>query len=130
MAERDAQIINPGEPNRLSDCRTYSTDEADGFKIGVGGRSLDDLCRRAFGVHGAHAQRDHLVEECGELIVALMKLERPDTADALDHVAEEIADVQLMTSQVIFTFGLKKSVERWRQEKLARLQALLDEALP
>lgn len=50
---------------------------------------------------GIEAQLDMLVEECGELIVAIQKCRRGRGAT---NLLEESADVQIMLNQVPFMF--------------------------
>lgn len=53
--------------------------------------------------YGLEKQLDQTVEECSELIQAIMKWKRGDSPDVLGliyHVAEEVADVWIMLNQL------------------------------
>ena len=87
------------------------------------------------------AQEDMLVEECGELIVAMNKLRRKPSLETLNHLAEEIADVLFMIEEIVFyhdkygesstdifmedpvSFGAM--IENWFESKLNRTQSRL-----
>jgi len=57
-----------------------------------------DLLDKAIKTWGIDAQLDMLVEECGELIVAIQHLKRDRVG--WDAVAEEIIDVEIMSGQI------------------------------
>lgn len=52
--------------------------------------------------YGNDAQEDMAIEECSELVKAILKFRRSDekTAEMRDAVIDEIADVQIMLSQL------------------------------
>ena len=52
--------------------------------------------------YGNDAQEDMAIEECSELIKAILKFRRSDekTAEMRDAVIDEIADVQIMLTQL------------------------------
>ncbi len=90
-----------------------------------------EILKKAVDVYGKEAQVDMCVEECSELIKALLKerrlgYEKADPAKkqlALEHVREELADVQIMLEQMRLVFGDTQEAET---EKLTRLQANLE----
>lgn len=62
-------------------------------------------CRAIVDHYGADDQRNILIEECGELVQAAAKLNRPakDDAEKLkrrEHFVEELADVSIMVEQM------------------------------
>ena len=60
-------------------------------------------------------------EECAELIQAISKVRRKGANTAtLDHMAEEIADVQIMCEQLIFLYDIEPEVTAHYFEKLKR----------
>lgn len=66
-----------------------------------------DKCKKIYEHYGAEKQRRQLVEECAELIQAITKLERAaegkskfNLTDAKLNLIEEIADVEIMLSQI------------------------------
>lgn len=65
------------------------------------------------------------VEECGELVQAITKLGRVkdnggSRLKALDHLAEEMADVRIMLAQLAFMFGNDDAVAAYVDYKLER----------
>ena len=79
---------------------------------------------RAVKTYGNIAQIGMLHEEMGELMVAINKYKRAGyTDEAVAHVREEIADVQIMLDQMRILFGPTEEIE---QAKLLRLRERLD----
>ena len=83
--------------------------------------------------YGAMDQQVKAMEEMGELIQALGKHlncardDDPETVQAVDdHVAEEMADVQIMLEQLKIILNNHARVDAWVHEKLARLAARID----
>jgi len=80
---------------------------------------------------GHESQIDMTIEECAELIQALMKYRRKqgDHDEALESVIEEIADVEIMLGQmkVLFDFQGNK-VEYAKRRKLRRLEEMIYDA--
>lgn len=73
-----------------------------------------DIERKAIETYGEAAQIDMAIEECSELIKALLKRRRYQSAKlvqdcvcrALDHdIQNEVADVQIMLDQLKMIFG-------------------------
>lgn len=71
---------------------------------------------------GTEGQYDQAIEECAELITALLHLRRQRVND--DHVIAELADVTLMVGQLTYMFGAER-VAKAKEEKVAKLKALL-----
>lgn len=63
-------------------------------------------------------------EECQELIEALRDHLRRPTAETIDHVAEEIADVLIMTHQLAMIFS-PSGVHHQVDKKMRRLKGCL-----
>ncbi len=63
--------------------------------------------------YGNDAQEDMAIEECSELIKAILKFRRSDekTAEMRDAVIDEIADVQIMLTQLGIVFNCVAEVE-------------------
>ena len=80
---------------------------------------------RAIAVWGETAQLDMILEEIGELVVAIQQRKRGRITN--DGVCEEIADVGIMLEQAAIMFG-ETSVEAYRRDKLARLEAKVSAA--
>lgn len=89
------------------------------------------LYERAITKFAGPVQMDMVIEECAELIKAILKWKRGAKNDigriALhQNVIEEMVDVQIMLEQLELMFGGNKlSMRRFRKEKLARLRILL-----
>jgi NTP pyrophosphatase (non-canonical NTP hydrolase) len=71
---------------------------------------------------GVEGQYDQAIEECAELITALMHLRRQRNNE--DEVIAELADVTLMVGQLTYMFGAER-VAQAKAEKVAKLHVLL-----
>jgi len=80
-----------------------------------------ELYHKALKDWGIETQLDQLIEECGELIVAILHYRRNRCAG--DAVAEEMGDVQNCLNQFRDLFPF----EEIRQSKLDRLKTFLCE---
>lgn len=78
-----------------------------------------DVLTEAVSTHGADAQEWVFVGEVGELLDAIAdhKRGRCDT----NHIAEEIADVEIMLEQLKIIYQCHCAVKYWREAKLKRL---------
>ena len=74
--------------------------------------------------YGAESQLDQLTEEMAELIVAINHFKRFRKTDnagiAAENLLEEIADVDLVLSQVKHLLGCRYEVERIKEQKIQR----------
>ena len=73
------------------------------------------------------------MEECAELIKALLKLDRKMNGSTHDDVLEEMADVEIMIEQlkIIFDYRYSNGISKFsdiKRQKLERLEKLLMEA--
>jgi len=87
------------------------------------------LCARAIEKWGAQAQLLMVAEECSELAVAVLHYER-GRGDA-GHIAEEMADVELMLEQLrMMLRGVDADfdglVDEWKLTKWMRLAHSLE----
>jgi len=82
------------------------------------------IYRRALNLWGENAQIGMAIEECAELIQAIMKRNRHHNGTTDADIIEEIADVEIMLSQLRVIYGDDK-VETIKQMKLARLLQLV-----
>jgi len=82
-----------------------------------------EVLNTAIKEYGMSAQMDMCIEECSELIKALLKYRRNEDRQALENICEEMADVQIMLDQMRLLFGdtIKKA-----QYKIKRLAERLD----
>lgn len=76
------------------------------------------LCARAIETFGGILQEAMLQEECAELIAAVNQCRRGRIN--LDQLAEEVADVEIMLTQMRLVLG-HRAVDRAKSAKLARL---------
>lgn len=83
------------------------------------------IYERALVVWGETAQLDMILEEIGELVVAIQQRKRGRITN--DGVCEEIADVGIMLEQAAIMYGAE-SVAAFRRDKLARLDARVTDA--
>ena len=73
--------------------------------------------------YGMKAQSMQTCEECAELIQAVSKLTRGETTSAVRIMSliEEIADVRIMMSQLMYLYGIPESeITNQIEEKLKR----------
>jgi hypothetical protein len=90
---------------------------------------MNDILNKAIETYGEHSQIDKAIEEMAELTKALLKLrycekdfERQIVQDA---VSEEMADVEIMLTQLHMIFGNTKKVEEYQIKKIKRLERRL-----
>ena len=83
------------------------------------------LFYEAIMTYGAPAQKQMVIEECAELIQAICKLDRAktfdETAKAITHISEEIADVEIMLEQLKIILGNEYEVVDIKEHKIKRL---------
>jgi NTP pyrophosphatase (non-canonical NTP hydrolase) len=90
------------------------------------------LYERALRLKGIENQLDITIEECAELIQALIKLKRThdkyDVEVIKEHLAEELADNQIMAEQLVISFGTEfaEQIINHKNNKLNRLRKRLD----
>lgn len=88
--------------------------------------SENGLYQLAINTWGSNAQNIMVLEETAELQKEVCKLIRGDhSADRIDKIAEEIADVRIMCNQLEYGLEIKVQVARQTKIKLARLRKLL-----
>lgn len=80
--------------------------------------------------NGASHQMMIAMEECGELVQAISKLQRNRDDDSVVHLAEEIADVTIVLEELKLMFeGLEEKVAEFETDKIARLESNLEKDL-
>lgn len=77
----------------------------------------------AISLYGSEIQRVIAIEELSELQKELCKSLRGQTDR--QHIAEEIADVQIMLEQMMILYELHYDVATWRRKKVDRLHERL-----
>lgn len=81
---------------------------------------------RAIEVYGKDMQLNVAIEEFSELIKEICKYKRGE--GNLDHIIEEMADCQIMLSQLRIIFGIRlDDISRVKWEKLERLAKRLED---
>ena len=88
----------------------------------------EEILRKAMQIKGREHQKGMLMEELGELMSALNKLDRG--RDSVDHIAEELADVLIMLEEWMLELDCVSDVYRWHNIKLLRLAERLGLAEP
>jgi len=85
----------------------------------------NEILKGAIDTFGTGSQIDMAVEECSELINALMKFRRGRVG--VPEVVTEIADVQIMCAQLEYMFaGDSKIVDAERMRKMGRLRGRIE----
>ena len=78
------------------------------------------VCKKAIDTFGVANQQLKAVEEMGELIQAIAKA----LIGKEHNVEEEIADVEIMLTQLKIMYDLKK-IEEWKEFKINRLKGVV-----
>ena len=97
---------------------------------------LDEVCKQALHEWGLRLQLIVSIEELSELQKEICKLIRLKDIDEtltweywngedLEHLVEEIADVELMLHQIKLSYNLFDDVDKIRQKKINRLIKIL-----
>ena len=89
-----------------------------------------EVLQLAIDTYGSRAQEEMAIEEMSELTKAIVKRHRArDKAGydkAMSSIAEEIADVIIMLTQLLMFYRNRKEVQRAVDEKVKRLAGRLD----
>lgn len=87
---------------------------------------INDTLRAAAETFGANAQKLKAVEEMAELQKELCK--DLNGQRSLAHIAEEMADVEIMLEQLKYIYSNTALVYAYRKQKIQRLQGRITEA--
>ena len=98
----------------------------EGLRFNLAEKDGGEIFRRALEAFGAQAQVMMAIEEMSELTKELCKNGRGQ--ENATHIAEEIADVQIMLRQMVMLFDCAGQVETFRRYKLERLADRIKEA--
>lgn len=89
-----------------------------------------EVLQQAIDTYGSHAQEEMAIEEMSELTKAIVKRHRaadkPSYDKATRSIAEEMADVIIMLTQLLMFYGNRKDVQRAVDEKVKRLAGRLE----
>ena len=83
----------------------------------------NDLYQRVMDKYGLDAQLTVVLEELSELMKEVCKVKR--NIGHIDHLAEEVADVEIMCEQLRYLFSIDADVDDWKEYKLRRLDDIL-----
>ena len=90
----------------------------------------EELYKTAVDYWGVPAQVDMCIEEMSELTKAICKwkrtLDMTKEPDAVRHIAEEVADVEIMLEQMKMIFSIDEQVNIEKDFKLIRLKERLE----
>lgn len=84
-----------------------------------------DLFLEAIELLGKEEQYGMFHEEMGETMQAINKYRRNPNEETLDHLAEEITDLEIMLGQIKTTIP-EDRLEFWENIKLSRLKKLIE----
>lgn len=93
-------------------------------------RAEEEILKSAIDKWGTDIQALMLIEEMSELTKALIKYWRNQEINLFDHIAEEVADVEIMLAQLKIIFegmAIDTAVKEYKQIKLMRLEQRLNE---
>lgn len=85
---------------------------------------MHSIYKRAVDFYGSILQMLMLVEECGEMVVAISHYRRGKLSQA--QLAEHVADLEIMCSQMRVIVG-DRVVEDQKQKKLVDLESRLND---
>lgn len=89
-----------------------------------------EVLQQAIDTYGSRAQEEMAIEEMSELTKAIVKRHRakdkPSYDRAMNNIAEEMADVIIMLTQLLMFYGNRKDVHRALDEKVKRLAGRLE----
>ena len=83
------------------------------------------ICQAALETFGKELQVTMAIEEMSELTKELCKNSRGQ--ENTTHIAEEIADVEIMLQQMVMLFDCKETVDKYRRYNLERLAGRIKE---
>ena len=89
-----------------------------------------EVLQQAIDTYGSHAQEEMAIEEMSELTKAIVKRHRaadkPSYDKAMSGIAEEMADVIIMLTQLLMFYGNRRDVQWAVDEKVKRLAGRLE----
>lgn len=90
----------------------------------MGRAAYKETIRRAIRTYGQDAQKVVAIEEMAELQKEIFK--DLQHSSSYDHIAEEIADVEIMLEQLKIMYECQTDVQQWIYRKLHRLKERMD----
>ena len=90
-------------------------------------KPVDERLKQIAEHYGLESQIDILQEECAELIQAVSKYRRSGFDEDVPFcIIEEIADVEIMLSQIKYLLGFSGSISEVKEEKIKRQLRRID----
>ena len=90
---------------------------------------MNKVLADAIATYGTKSQEDKVIEECSELIKAILKLRYNEEDYKIpilkDAIAEEMADVEIMLEQMKMIHDNRELVESQKAKKIERLERRL-----
>jgi len=90
-----------------------------------GEMKTDVVYKKAVEKWGVASQIKMAIEECGELIVKLCKLDRKVNGSTLEELSAEIADVEIMLEQIKEMFKISNIVKFHKKLALEKLEEMV-----
>lgn len=84
----------------------------------------DERIKQIADYYGPVQQKEQLIEECSELILASQKCKRDGTRAAFDNFCEEVADVYIMVQQMMYLISpevVEEIIERKLNRQIERI---------
>lgn len=84
----------------------------------------DERIKQIADYYGPVQQKEQLIEECSELILASQKCKRDGTRQAFDNFCEEVADVYIMVQQMMYLISpdvIGEIIERKLNRQIERI---------
>lgn len=100
-------------------------EDASPYETVADGPDGDEICREALETFGPESQVMIAIEEMSELTKELCKNGRGQ--ENTTHIAEKIADVEIMLQQMVMLFDCAGQVDKFRRYKLERLAEMIKE---
>ena len=97
----------------------------EGLRFNLAEKDGGETCRAALAAFGRDSQMMVAIEEMSELTKELCKNGRGQ--ENTTHIAEEIADVEIMLQPLVMLFDCAGQVETFRRYKLERLAERIEE---
>lgn len=127
MTDEAADLIE--NQQREIEALRRAVEDASPYEADTDAPNGDEICRKALEAFGKAAQITMVFEEMAELQDVLCKFLRGRVdASTSTHIAEEIADVEIMLRQMAILFDCSFTVDKFRRYKLERLAERIKEA--
>jgi hypothetical protein len=106
----------------LNDWNTWNISNVDEVPI----QNNKEIFNSAISIFGEESQINMAIEEAGELITALSKRGRKHNGSNIQHIINEMVDMQIMLEQLKIIFDDEKMFDEKMQEKMLRLNKIIE----